>query len=366
MNPISKVTWAVVGITLVLFIGGIVFISRAQKRPEQVAVAAEGNARTGAENGSVTLVEFGDFECPSCKAYEPVVRQLVEEFSADLTFVYRNFPLPQHRNARLAAVAAETAAVHGKYWEMHHKLFETQSEWTKASQPQDEFVKYAKELGIDGDKYRQDLLLEETAKKVQQDLEDGNSLGVNSTPTFFVNGQKINNPDSLEDFRTIIQAAKINSPIKSEASDKYHAHADIKVYLKGKPVDFSESKYQSDEDRELSPDIHFHDGNGDLFHLHKKDVPISKLFESFGMEFEENWLMYINGLPSVQKASYVPQDLDRILITDEAETSNKIADQIKSVTDIACIYSEKCPERGTPPTENCVGGLGTECEAKTE
>lgn len=351
-----------IAVTIVLLVGGVFLISRSLTRPEEAAQVTEASQKKGAETGNVTLVEFGDFECPSCKAYEPVINQLVDEFGDNLKFVWRNFPLPQHRSARFAAIAAEAAGKQGKFWEMHRKLFETQTDWAKAGSPTDLFIQYAAELGMDKDAFAADMKNEEVAKKVQADVNDGNGLGVNSTPTFFLNGQKIANPGSLEDFQAVIKGAIIAAPIVQTEESKYHAHADIKVYVRGKAIDFSLDKYQSAEGNELNPDIHFHDSNGKVFHMHKANVPMSALFESLDMKFEDDWRMYINGVPSVQKANYVPQDLDRILITDEPESSGKITELVKSVTDEACIYSEKCPERGTPPTENCVGGLGTGCE----
>ena len=140
--------------------------------------------------GSVQVVEFGDYQCPACAAAEPNVQKLKEEMGDKITFVYRNFPLPIHKNAMPAAEAAEAAGAQGKYWEMHTKLFTTQTEWENLPNPVDKFAEYAKELGLDADRLKKEVEENKYADFINQDKRDGDDVGVSATPTFYVNGKK--------------------------------------------------------------------------------------------------------------------------------------------------------------------------------
>mgnify|MGYP000891257719 FL=1 len=143
-----------------------------------------------AGNGPVQVVEFGDYQCPACAAAEPNVQKLKEEMGDKITFVYRNFPLPIHKNAMPAAEAAEAAGAQGKYWEMHSKLYTTQTEWENLPNPVDKFAEYAKELGLDADKLKKDVEENKYVDFINQDKRDGEDIGVNATPTFYINGKK--------------------------------------------------------------------------------------------------------------------------------------------------------------------------------
>lgn len=143
-----------------------------------------------AKNKKVTLVEFGDFQCPACGASHPVVTQLLAEDKGNMNFVFRNFPLPMHGNANVAAQAAEAAGDQGKYFEMHDLLYENQKEWSESKNAlSDHFLGYAKQLKLDVDKFEKDVKDKKFSSKIDKDQADGNALGVNSTPTFFINGQ---------------------------------------------------------------------------------------------------------------------------------------------------------------------------------
>lgn len=139
--------------------------------------------------GTLQLVEFGDFQCPACGAAHPNIKKLVQEYEGKVTFSFRNFPLTTiHQNAQAGAQAAEAAAEQDKYWEMHDKLYETQNDWSELSDPTDKFASYAKDLGLDADKFKKALTGESVAKIIAQDAADGDALGVQSTPTFFIEG----------------------------------------------------------------------------------------------------------------------------------------------------------------------------------
>jgi len=160
----------------------------------------------GNPDATILLEEYSDLQCPACGAYYPIVKQLVEEFGDNIKFTYHHFPLRQiHPNAELAAIASEAAGLQGKFWEMHDILFENQKEWS-GKKGDDIFNDYAKEIGIDALKFESDMFLDESIKnKVENDYQRGLDLKVNSTPSFFIDGKKLQNPRSYEDFRSIIQ-----------------------------------------------------------------------------------------------------------------------------------------------------------------
>ncbi len=149
--------------------------------------------RKGNVNGKVTLVEFGDYQCPACKAAEPEVTKIVEDYSEKLNFVFRHFPLPSHSYSQVVATAVEAAGAQEKYWEMHSKLFETQDEWASASIGRivDLMVGYATEIGIDAERFRTALVERQFDEKIGRDLADAEKIGVSSTPSFYVNGNKV-------------------------------------------------------------------------------------------------------------------------------------------------------------------------------
>jgi protein-disulfide isomerase len=160
----------------------------------------------GNPRSSVTLVEYSDFQCPTCGQYYPMLKQLGDEFHDQIRFVYRQFPLTGlHRNAMPAALAAEAAGRQGRFWEMHNLIFEHQKEWSDRSDARERFIGYAKELGLDITRFEADMDAESTKKAVEADMQSGFLLGVNGTPTFFLNGVKLQNPRSYDAFRNLIQ-----------------------------------------------------------------------------------------------------------------------------------------------------------------
>jgi len=141
---------------------------------------------TGSADAPVTLVEYGDFECPYCGMAYRVVKSAQAELGKQLRFVFRNFPLAEaHPHARLAAEAAEAAAAQRKFWEMHDVLFEHQD----ALEAED-ILGYAKSLELDMEQFARDLKAATYAKRVREDFRSGVKSGVNGTPTFFINGSR--------------------------------------------------------------------------------------------------------------------------------------------------------------------------------
>ena len=138
----------------------------------------------GASHAAVTVVEYGDFECPNCKQAAPVVKHLLARFDERIRFIYRHFPLEAvHPHALHAALAAEAAGAQQKFWPMHDLLFDNQRH-LKANQ----LRSYAQRLELDMERYDADMVDEVYVRRVREHIESGEQSGVRSTPTFFING----------------------------------------------------------------------------------------------------------------------------------------------------------------------------------
>ena len=170
----------------------------------------------GAKN--VTLVEYGDYQCPICEAYEPVVEQVRTAYAKDIHFQFRNLPLPGlHKNAFSAARAAEAASLQGKFWEMHDTLYNLTNwqAWTASSSPIDLFKVYAQQLGLDVAKFQSDFASESVNSTIQADLDAfKKTKQQQATPSFFLGSTYIdnskltdqNNRPLFEKFKTILDA----------------------------------------------------------------------------------------------------------------------------------------------------------------
>lgn len=165
----------------------------------------------GPADAPVTLVEFLDPECESCGAFGPVIKQLLKEYDGKVRFVVRYMPL--HPNSRLAAAYTEAAGEQGKYWEMQEILFRRQPEWgdrhgrpapAGLPAPAILFERYAAEIGLDMQRVRSSVAENRFASKIERDMQDGQSLGVSKTPTFFVNGRKLMR-FSRQDLKALIE-----------------------------------------------------------------------------------------------------------------------------------------------------------------
>jgi protein-disulfide isomerase len=172
----------------------------------KVPITAEDHAQ-GPENAEVTLVEYGDYECPYCGQAYPIVKQIQKQFGKRLRFVFRNFPLSQmHPHAEAAAEVAEFAGAQGKFWEMHDRLYEDQSRLGEAL-----YSSLGEELGLSTAAMRQELKQETFKARVRADFTSGVRSGVNGTPTFFINGHRHDGPFELESLVSAIQQAMITA-----------------------------------------------------------------------------------------------------------------------------------------------------------
>ena len=189
----SKFLLGVGILTVAIVVLGAVFLGRGDKKSGEVASAVispvDGAKHSiGEATASATIVEFGDYQCPACGQAHPIVKKFLEDRGNSVYFVFRQFPLTQvHPNANDAARAAEAAGNQGKYWEMHDMLYERQGEWSGLSDAREKFTEYAQSLGLNLDQFKQDM--SEAIGVINQDAKLGAELGVQSTPTFFVNGK---------------------------------------------------------------------------------------------------------------------------------------------------------------------------------
>ena len=195
-----------------LIIGGLVVYSRSSSPSTDVSTIDTNNIITasdqngqiadhvyGKADAKVVLIEYGDFQCPSCGgAYTPV-KTATEAYKDKVAFVFRNFPLTTiHPNARAAAAVAEAAGLQGKYWEMHDLLYESQADWESLNGDQrtNVFVEYAKEIGLDEAKFKTDLISKSVNTKISFDQAIGKKINVNATPTFYLNGKQLSDTDA--------------------------------------------------------------------------------------------------------------------------------------------------------------------------
>ena len=179
-----------------------------QAAPAEMLVRPDSHRLSTSPEGKVTLVEFLDFECEACKAMFPVVEQLRHEYGNRITVVARYFPLPGHPNSGPAALAVEAAAQQGAMEPMYRKMYETQEQWSHKNVSQAEtFVGYARELGLDINRFQQAVNDPATIDRVQRDLDDGTALGVQGTPTLFLNGHQLPSMPSYDELKSRIDAA---------------------------------------------------------------------------------------------------------------------------------------------------------------
>ncbi len=157
------------------------------------------------------LVEYSDLQCPACRAYHEVIKSQIEtdkSITGKITLVYRHFPLNIHQHAKEAAYAAEAAGKQGKFFEYADYLFTNQDQWDNSNNVTQYFLSAAKDLKLDQTKFKTDMNSPEAKKKVDADAASGLSVGVDATPTFFLNGRKLDNIRSFDDFKNELTSAK--------------------------------------------------------------------------------------------------------------------------------------------------------------
>lgn len=193
-KEIKKLLW--VGAIAVVLIGGGILAYNASQPVEKpkidTGLLVKPDSHTteqGTRTYPVTIVEFGDYQCPACAYVEPIVEKILSDYP-EVKLVFRHFPLPGHQNAMAAARAAEAAGEQGKFWEMHTAIYLNQDIWSTMTTPTDAFVEIAKKLNLDVEKFKLDMTSEKYDQFITNDRKDGIDAGVNATPSFFINGRK--------------------------------------------------------------------------------------------------------------------------------------------------------------------------------
>lgn len=177
-------------VILGIFVGYFYVTKQDSKQDGAATTSQPTNHVQGAGNKKVTLVEYGDFQCPVCGQYYPIIKEIEKKYGDDITFQYRNFPIDSiHPNARAAHRAAEAASSQGKFFEMHDLLYENQQTWSSSSNATNIFESYATQLNLDLAKFKQDASAESTNNTINADTEAGKKLGVTGTPGFVLNGR---------------------------------------------------------------------------------------------------------------------------------------------------------------------------------
>jgi protein-disulfide isomerase len=197
-----------------LGLAGLAVLARVNSEPADVTAAtaqplvrANSHRLSTAPDGKVTFVQFTDFECEACLSVHPAIEQLRKDYDGRVTFVVKYFPLDGHFNSERAARAVEAAAQQGEFEAMYQRMYATQTEWGEQQTPADEtFRGFADDLELDLAKFDTAYDHPATLERIQQDLADGQKAGVESTPTFFVNGERLD-PRTYEDFTTALDAA---------------------------------------------------------------------------------------------------------------------------------------------------------------
>lgn len=213
----SKGFWGVIAAIFIVFAGLVVLGGDKTEAPSsggsKLTQHVLGQGTTG-----VTLVEYGDYQCPYCQQYEPTVEAAIAKFGDQIKFQFRHFPITSaHPNAFAAARAAEAASYQGKFWEMHRGLYQSGNyqQWTQATNPNTFFDQYAKQLNLNVAQFKKDFASSKANDAINADLAEATKQGVTATPTFFLDGKKTEIGNDLASFEKVIQAA-IDKKAKTE------------------------------------------------------------------------------------------------------------------------------------------------------
>jgi len=218
----------IIGLAVVFAAGFLIFFvmqgsSNAPSQGGEVpSVTEQDHKRGNTDDPEVTVVEYGDFQCPACKRYKPFLETLVEE-TDNVQFVYRHYPLTQvHEHAQIAAQASEAAAKQDAFWTYHDRLFENQDEWSEKSDPKETFVSYAEELDLDTEQFKNDMTSSEVKNTVSEESRTARQAGVQSTPTIAVDGQILQElPSSYEELeQKVMEAAGSEDSQESESGSE--------------------------------------------------------------------------------------------------------------------------------------------------
>ena len=198
---------------VILGFGGLYLVGKSNKAAAPGSTSSSNAQPTthlfGSGKKNVTLIEYGDYQCPACGAYYPLVKAVVEKYKDDIYLQFRNYPLVTiHQNAFAGSRAAEAADMQGKYWEMHDLLYEQQRTWSASNSPKTYFDQYATELKLDLKKFDDDYSSSTVNDRIAADIKEGQKIGADSTPTFVLDGKKLDqNPKDQASFEKLITDA---------------------------------------------------------------------------------------------------------------------------------------------------------------
>lgn len=209
----NKQFLAIIIVVVVALVGVFSLTNNKSGGNDKTAASQATTHTVGKGTKGVTLIEYGDFQCPACKSYFPLVQELKKSYGDDITFQFRHYPLNTiHPNAFIGSRAAEAAGKQGKFFEMHDLLYENQEAWSAGGNPTEVLNGYAGQLGLNVDQFKTDMMSAATAATINADIKEGQAAGANSTPTFVLQGKKIEeNPRSIDDFKKLIDEAIKNA-----------------------------------------------------------------------------------------------------------------------------------------------------------
>lgn len=210
--------FVIVALVAIATVAGGTMFYRMKHAPANRVVSSERDESQvhtrGNPKAPVTLEEFGDYQCPPCAKLAGPIKMLEDQYGDQLCLVFRHFPLVNHNYAKDAAHAAEAAARQGKFWEMHDQLYREQATWTQSDNVKAMFKAYAALLGMDQDRFEQDMNSEYVKERVEADQRQATKLGITSTPTIFVNNRAVSmqTTDPVKMLREAIDGALKPAP----------------------------------------------------------------------------------------------------------------------------------------------------------
>ena len=201
------VPWVGASLLLLLAVGALyLFTGAAASEPSRTPPPGADDISFGPADAPLTVIEYSDFQCPFCAQYAPMLASLRQTYGDRVRFVFRFYPLANHKYATIAAKAAYAASLQGKFWEMHDLLFQNQKEWSESADPRPFFDAYAESLGLDLDTFHADADAQSTTDFIKRQAAEGKKGGVTHTPWFVV-GDSVVLPRSLEQFDKLIREA---------------------------------------------------------------------------------------------------------------------------------------------------------------
>lgn len=216
---------AILAAIIIIFVGIFAFSKGSDNNSSSGSSSQPTNHVQGQGKSGVTLVEYGDYQCPVCLRYYPGMKQIAAKYNEQIYFQFRNLPLVgNHPNAFAGARAAEAAALQNKFWEMHDKLYENQSEWADSNNPLSFFKTYAQQLGLDINKFSTDYASSQVNNSINADIAAFTKTGQpQATPTFFLDGKPLVNSDISDPQTGGASVDKFSQVIDNEIAQKQNS-----------------------------------------------------------------------------------------------------------------------------------------------